>query len=76
MYVLIKVVCGCIRKLLPDSWRGKKGEELQSACSIDKRESGVTRFDEREYVHYARHIGGGRSYEVVLAMARKALERM
>ena len=36
----------------------------------------ISTFDYHEYVHDAGHMGGGRSYEVVLAMARKALELM
>jgi uncharacterized UPF0160 family protein len=52
------------RKPLPEAWRGFRDEKLDEVSGI---EGGV-------FVHAAGFIGGNKSYEGALAMAKKALE--
>lgn len=52
------------RKPLPEEWRGFRDEELSAKSGI---EGGV-------FVHAAGFIGGNKTFEGALAMARKALE--
>lgn len=52
------------RKPLPEAWRGFRDEELSQIAGI---EGGV-------FVHAAGFIGGNKTFEGALAMARKALE--
>jgi uncharacterized UPF0160 family protein len=48
---------------LPAVWRGLRDEELSKECGID---GGV-------FVHMSGFIGGNKTYEGALAMAKKAL---
>lgn len=52
------------RKPLPEAWRGKRDEELSEVSGIP---GGV-------FIHASGFIGGNKSYEGVLEMAKKALE--
>lgn len=52
------------RKALPQAWRGFRDEELSKVTGV---EGGV-------FVHAAGFIGGNKSFEGAMAMARKALE--
>ena len=51
------------RKALPAAWRGLRDEELS-------KESGI---DGCVFVHISGFIGGNKTYDGVLDMARKAL---
>lgn len=53
-----------LRKPLPEAWRGVRDEELSKVSGI---EGGV-------FVHASGFIGGCKSYEGALAMAKKAVE--
>ena len=48
---------------LPEAWRGKRGEELATISGIG----------DIEFVHATGFIGGAKSYESVLRMARFSL---
>lgn len=52
-----------MRLPLPEQWRGKRGEELAKISGID----------DVEFVHATGFIGGAKSYESVLRMARISL---
>ncbi|KAL2149175.1 hypothetical protein VTH82DRAFT_8523 [Thermothelomyces myriococcoides] len=52
------------RKPLPEAWRGFRDEELDGICGV----SGSI------FVHASGFIGGNKTFEGVLAMARKALD--
>jgi uncharacterized UPF0160 family protein len=52
------------RKPLPEAWRGFRDEELDGVCGV----SGSV------FVHAAGFIGGNKTFEGALAMAKKALE--
>ncbi|AEO59228.1 hypothetical protein MYCTH_2307334 [Thermothelomyces thermophilus ATCC 42464] len=52
------------RKPLPEAWRGFRDEELDGICGV----SGSI------FVHASGFIGGNKTYEGVLAMAKKALD--
>jgi len=51
------------RRKLPEAWRGTRGEELDKATGID---GGV-------FVHAGGFIGGHKTFEGALAMAKKAI---
>lgn len=53
-----------LRKPLPEAWRGVRDEDL----------SGVAGIDGCVFVHASGFIGGNKSFEGALAMAKKALE--
>lgn len=52
------------RKPLPKAWRGKRQDELV----------GITGIEDIEFVHASGFIGGAKSYESALRMARTSLE--
>lgn len=51
------------RKALPEAWRGVRDENLSEVCGVP---GGV-------FVHASGFVGGNRSFEGALEMARKAL---
>ena len=52
------------RKGLPEAWRGVRDEELSKVSGVD---GGV-------FVHASGFIGGNKTFEGVLEMAKKAVE--
>ncbi|KAL2162386.1 hypothetical protein VTH06DRAFT_7299 [Thermothelomyces fergusii] len=52
------------RKPLPEAWRGLRDEELDGVCGVGGS----------IFVHAGGFIGGNKTYEGVLAMAKKALD--
>jgi uncharacterized UPF0160 family protein len=52
------------RKALPEAWRGLRDQALSDVCGVD----------DCVFVHASGFIGGNRTMEGVLAMARKAID--